>query len=95
MEETKQLSGDAWEQDFKNKAKERMSKHLKQRSKNGKKLISAVISIESYEIINNLRDASIKAGKPLSAGQIIEQALLAIKNKQFMSLQPECFQKLT
>jgi len=43
MEETKQLPGDAWEQDFKNKAKERMKKHLKQRSKNSRKLISAVI----------------------------------------------------
>jgi hypothetical protein len=54
----------------------RSEKYLKKREKEGKVQISAIISNHAYELINNARDTSIKAGeKPETTGSIIERAL--------------------
>jgi hypothetical protein len=57
--------------------RERSKKYLERIRKQGKKQISAIISREAFEELNRRRDASVVAGKPLSYGQIIEQALLS------------------
>ena len=61
--------------------RERVKKFLDKQKRKGKKQISALISQQAYEIINNRRDKSIKAGAPLTASDIIEQALLFLDNR--------------
>ena len=57
--------------------RERVKKFLDKQKQKGKKQISALISQQAYEIINNRRDKSIKAGRQQeTTSTIIEQALL-------------------
>lgn len=58
----------------------RARRFLEKRAEAGKKQISAIVHIDVYEEINRRRDRSIQANEPLTAGQIIEQALLATKD---------------
>lgn len=61
--------------------RKRSERYLKKREKEGKVQISAIISKDAYELINNARDNSIKAGtKPETTGSIIERALYLYSN---------------
>lgn len=55
----------------------RARRFLDRRAEAGKRQISAILHNDAYEEINRRRDRSILAGEPLTAGQIIEQALNA------------------
>lgn len=56
--------------------RKRSKKYIKKQEKKGKKMISAIISLDAYKELNNRRDASIKeTGKVLTIGEVIEQAL--------------------
>lgn len=61
--------------------RDRSKRFLEKMKKDGKKQISAIISGDAYNELNRLRDASIRAGKPSSFGQIIEQALACYANR--------------
>lgn len=56
--------------------RKRSKKYIKRQEKKGKKMISAIISLDAYKELNNRRDANIKeTGKVLTIGEVIEQAL--------------------
>jgi len=55
--------------------RQRARRFLAARKAKGKQQISAIIHKNAYEKINRRRDLSINVGTPLTAGDIIEQAL--------------------
>jgi len=57
------------------KNRERAKRYLERVKKDGKKQLSAIISGEAYDQLCRIRDNAVQAGKPLSFGQIIENAL--------------------
>ena len=57
------------------KNRERAKRYLERVKKDGKKQLSAIISGEAYNQLCRIRDNAVQAGKPLSFGQIIENAL--------------------
>jgi len=67
----------------------RINRYLKKKREQGYKNISALIRVESYEIINGERDKALKEGKQLTAAQIIEHALqVAYQNKSSKQATP-------
>jgi len=57
------------------KNRERARRYLERVKREGKKQLSAIISGKAYDELCRRRDASILTGKPLSFGNIIEDAL--------------------
>ncbi|MBF0233339.1 MAG: hypothetical protein HQK65_09920 [Desulfamplus sp.] len=55
--------------------RKRARRYLAVRRAKGKRQISAIINKDAYEKINRRRDRSIMAGTPITAGDIIEEAL--------------------
>jgi hypothetical protein len=53
----------------------RIKRYLQKKRAAGYQNISALIRVESYEIINNERDKALKEGKQLTTADIIEHAL--------------------
>ena len=56
--------------------RDRSKKYLEKIKAEGKKQISAIVSSEAYEELNRRRDESIRVGRPLSFGGVIECILL-------------------
>jgi len=56
--------------------KARATKYLAKRKAEGKRPISAILDAEAYNELTRRRDASVKAGMPLSLGEVISAALL-------------------
>ena len=55
--------------------RDRSNKYLNKIKKDGKQQISAILSSKAYKELTRLRDVSIKSGKQLSYGDIIESVL--------------------
>lgn len=63
----------------KRKNTDRVKAYLSRKRQEGMVTVSALISRSAYEIINNERDKSVKAGlTPETAGSVIERALILL-----------------
>lgn len=61
--------------------RERVQRFISKQKQKGKVQVSALISKKAYEIINNFRDKSIKAGRQAETiSSVIEHALLLLNN---------------
>lgn len=67
----------------KRKNTDRVKAYLSRKRQEGMVTVSALISRSAYEIINNERDKSVKAGlTPETAGSVIERALILLSLNQ-------------